>query len=427
MRGRTNVVQRKSPVINGAVSNFVVASGNTIAKGDFVSYELQTDVKEIAAQYTTPVTEVKRHSGNLFLIREYNDTKIHLVDVSNSFVTKDSLTYSSKLWFAVGSQGEVYVVSGTNLEVYNVVNSQFVLVGSVTLAKAACGVVWLKQTGKCAVITKSYTSGNTTFYMQLVTVSGSTVTVGSEITAYNLTTYSNTDCYFACLKDDTIVILTNRKKTSSSSVTSGWVVLSYSGGSVTTTNQSLDVRSSQEWSGVFIGENVILAQYYSSSTYYYNLYYVAQDLTVANKLLLSTSSSGSLVFPIGDDYFYRQYYNNSNISHLCRWNDETSEIEMSVVSSDGVNGGAYPSYLLGAFKQYDRTQVVFVLANARQVSSPPSTMKIRIRVYDETTLNMQDGYFSNVVKNYDGGNTVGFAKTGGSGGDTIQVYTPYGS
>ena len=37
MRGRTNITQRKFPVINGAIKQMVIASGNTITNGDFVS------------------------------------------------------------------------------------------------------------------------------------------------------------------------------------------------------------------------------------------------------------------------------------------------------------------------------------------------------------------------------------------------------
>ena len=124
MRGRTNVMQRKDPTINGLVRNFTVATGNTITKGDFVSYKLQAGKKTVT-DYGTGISQKVYDKANGLYVALYQkyDNGIYtyyvcLVDISTDYEVKQAFMFTSKPSYGVDNNGNLFIGIGNTFYAY---------------------------------------------------------------------------------------------------------------------------------------------------------------------------------------------------------------------------------------------------------------------------------------------------------------------
>jgi len=142
MRGRTNVTQRKQPVINGQLEQFVVENGNVISKGDFVS-PVYTKVSydwRILETFYDKFTVDKSNGKYILILGDY----AHLIQFDGSEINiLDSLNVAGNqkgCYYDVESNKFIvspYSVGVTETQVYaleyTITNDEFVFVKNLDL------------------------------------------------------------------------------------------------------------------------------------------------------------------------------------------------------------------------------------------------------------------------------------------------------
>ena len=134
MIGRTNVPQRKVPVINGDLNSYTVGSGNTIHKGDFVSFNtinpMSTSSRSIGTVYDYKIFD--EQSGLMVISGVENDTlRLYLISPKDNFFVHDSYdvgtynSYTSAQNWGLKQSHVCYFCITSNNKVVCVVNSTF--------------------------------------------------------------------------------------------------------------------------------------------------------------------------------------------------------------------------------------------------------------------------------------------------------------
>lgn len=416
MRGRTNVMQRKEPTINGLVKNFIVASGNTIAKGDFVSYSLQTDIKYGDKAISSASFFKKQKCGEYFLAmyKSSNDYQLCLIDMRIGFEIKDSLTFTSMFSFEVDSNNRVYVGNGTTLSVYDVSEGSFDLIDDVTVTRTIVGITKTTDNAdNIILLTEDFNSSThiANIYLHTVTiVSDEIVLTQEELVLSNLPVYNDDSniLYIAYMSDGYFVIVWQYPYASNQA---GYVfaeVCQYSSGTFTHNRQSLVTLSANNYTMGSVWINSGILHFTVRTTHY--IYYLSQGVLTASNV------SDKNLIPCDNGYFIYSYtLSSGTYTEYCKlyyWNKSTKTF---------TSGNALQFSTTTVPKTYD-----YFLRKVNQIlqhTDLTDDSQNRIFSFDET-LDLTNGYFDNVVEEYNGNYTVGFAKTGGSAGDTVQIYVP---
>lgn len=410
MLGRTNVMQRKEPTINGVVQNFVVKSGSVISKGDFVSYTLQTDSKQV--ENIATVYDKRKLSDNVYLVQSFDSSMqnyfLRIVSVGQDLQVEDTISFGSLIYYDVDTQGRVYVGNGTTVSVYDVSNLSFNLIGTATVSRTIIGTLKLNSSGQFGVVTKEFNSSNSrsNVYLQIITVGQSSIELTTEeLVLSNVpTATSSTIFYTNYLSDDYFVMVWSYPYAGSAS---GYVYAQkcqYLNGTFSSERQSLrTLYSASEDLQIARFNGGLLKVKIGNTT---NVYYLVQGTLTA--ISLPTGVTAENLYPCDEEYYINLRYSAGYYSTLCKW-DNTNKVMIK-----GQQTTSYDEYRSDWFKCAGDTLIQFMYSES----------EIYFWMFDEVTLDLTKGYFSNVVEEYNGNYTVGFAKTGGIGGDTIQVYVP---
>lgn len=424
MRGRTNVMQRKDPTINGLVRNFTVATGNTISKGDFVSYKLYDEkitVKSGTVFYLGQKVYDELHYRNIVKQRIGNQYYLVLVDTSENYEEVAALSFEGVFYYEV-SNGYVYVLDAYNrlLKVYNIVSDEFVLIDEVSLPSTDYnsfgGMNIINSQGTVGIFGYKYVYQTNTQYYYPINFDGTTITMGQAITvATNIGYYGNPiECMTAYYGDNKFVIFGKAKAgTSSSTYYPRLMLCEYNNGAISVLGTT-DVTS------------------------YLSSIFSTLDLQIRNGLVILTgSTTASSTLTNGAAYLF--YVDSNNNFAYITYKLLTLSVESANFITDeivNVEGYIYTwnnsSKVLKLWSGTDPNPVgkgaMFLKPGSQFVGvytdSTPLAYKFSVFVYDVAEEEIAIGRLTDTVESYSGGFTVGFAKTGGSAGSTIQVYVP---
>lgn len=428
MRGKTNIPPRKQPVINGDVENFVVASGNTIAKGDFVSYVLnnqytQFDSRNMTLQYKYEYDEVNH---KFFLV----------FTVANA---------SPVIMLAQVTQGDIVVLDSIDVELTQTYGGACIDGDNIFVCDAPSSVSY----GTKDVIVKKYSIVNDEIvfvqdYTNTLTISGSGVSgvvkgiavKGLKIyfgVNYKDNSYSRIRVYYGSLGE---AIPYNRQ-----------VELYYS-------NKNTNVV---HFIPYVIGNYIVVVSdlYYSSS---YQTFIIAainttlQTMTDSDVVVIYNQSKltgcdifGSKICCVGNNGILIVSFDNGIFTTL--YDERFVNYKGSVVgriAQDKIvvyftNPNKTRTLTIGETIQHVDNEYNFIITEnenslhyilsdfSNHVLLECSNANGVVKYYgsEDEQFGFVLGEPTNYVQSYNGGFTVGFAKTGGTAGDTIQVYVPH--
>lgn len=437
MRGKTNIPPRKAPAINGDVENFVVANGNTIAKGDFVSYVLNSqsvpfDSRDMEVTYKYEYDEVNHKFFVVFNLGSgYISTGlVMLLQVINGdLVVLDSKQINPFMCTCIEGTS-VYVArpsgntSASYIEVvvdeYSILSDEFVFVQSYAtqyVPKASGsgysrGIIGMAVKKPYVYINTRYgyspSSGNgfnriETYRGEL----GDTLTQDNDMTLATIgyKSYSKLK-YYSYVVGNYIIFVTYIGGTSAydgSNTTIvdavNQVVVSNNGGNVVFLTCEMFgtklclIEQANEGVRIFDFNNGVLTPLYTG----YN---------TSNRTSFFIGRTGLNKFVVLDrttPYTTREFEFGETVLYV------DNQVNVGVNGKNGVSQYIFSDY---------ETNVLLSDVGANGV----------VKYYgNETEQGFVVGTPTNYVKQYDGGFTVGFAKTGGTAGDTIQVYVPHNS
>lgn len=430
MRGKTNIPPRLKPVINGDVENFVVASGNTIAKGDFVSYVLNNqytsfDSRNMTLQYKYEYDEVNHKFLLAFTVTNASPV-IMLVQVTNGeLVVLDSVEAENVVYFggACIDGSYIYVCqapSSISSGAANVVVKKYEIVND--------EIVYLQDYTNTITISGSSVSG----VVRGIAVKGSKVYFGvkyksssyasvrlfygefGEEIPYNKyvdlasvgNNYADISHLVSYVDGNYIVIIGTLHYTN---YLSSFVVAIDTTLQTVTTNDLIKVNLNERLTGcdkygskIFCATNsgISIIEFANGAfTILYNEQY--------------TNYKGSIIGRVSQDEFV-VYFTNASKTRTFTIGETIQTVDNSL-NSIVMEVDSSLHYILSDFT----TNVLL------ECSSANGVVKYFGNV-DETN-GFVIGEPTNYVQSYNGSFTVGFAKTGGTAGDTIQVYVPHNS
>lgn len=430
MRGKTNIPPRLKPVINGDVENFVVASGNTIAKGDFVSYVLnnqytQFDSRNMTLQYKYEYDEVNHKFFLAFTVTNASPVIMLVQVVNGGLVVLDSVEAENVVYFggACIDGNYLYVCQAPSsisygakdviVKKYEIVNDEIVYLQDYT------NTITISGSGYSGVVKGIVIKGSKVYFgVRYTSSSNASVRLyygelGEEI-PYNkyvdLSSVGNKNAEvtrFVPYVDGNYIIIASTLfysnylyssiaaiDTTLQTITSNDIVEESVSGRITGCDKYGSKIFCTSDSAILITEfvNGVFTTLYSEQYVNYKssiIGRVSQDKFV----VIFTNASKTRTFTIGETI---QTVDNS-------LNSIVSENEGSL------------HYILSDFT----TNILLECSNANGVVEYFGSI-------DETN-GFVIGEPTNYVQSYNGSFTVGFAKTGGTAGDTIQVYVPHNS
>jgi hypothetical protein len=430
MRGKTNIPPRLKPVINGDVRNFVVANGNTIAKGDFVSYVLNSQYSQFDSRKMTLEYKYEYDSVNhKFLLAfttsaSYSTAIIMLVQVTQGdVVVLDSETVEFASTFSGGclDGNNVYVsgvqsqtVSGVNLSVskYEIVNYEITFVQnySVTISVSLSGSAYAYAKGIFVKGTK--------IYLGLVYRTSS---VGSNYRVYygDLSDEATYNQYISRISTQYSYSVTVNDLKFVGYVFGNYVVfiVAFQNASkfdvfaVDTTTQTV-INSSVSYSERLVG---------------YDIFNSMVCVVTTSRIIFANFSEG--VFTV----LYNEQVSNSGDSSVVGRIAQDKFVVCGSTKTRTFEFGEtiqYVDNILNSFVQFNGFTLNHILSDyTTNIALVCSNTNGVVKYYGSETE--ENGFVvgepTNYVQSYDGGFTVGFAKIGGNAGDTIQVYVPHTS
>lgn len=447
MRGRTNIPPRKAPEINGELKNFVVASGNTIAKGDFVSYVINGeyvnfDSRQLTLKYKCEYNEVDHKSVLVFDVTG-GSPLVMLVQVKDGdLVVLDSKSVSIESSFVgVTVDGmKLYIadapatVTNTNVNlivnVFDIDNTQdtITLSQQVTMtinSGSSSNTMYISGIGirsttlfLCYVDYFAPTSGNKYLYykVRLGTLGGSMSSTIVTLDTVQVSSSTNTnECYVYGIAGNVVI---------TASLSAG----NHNKTIVTTFSTSAQLDSETFDAKLLVsdkfGLKLCVFTTGTSSTNY--IRFITIDIN--GNISIDFGENANPVNSKGyvflgrtgvSKYVVMTYYNSSPVRIVTK--EYTIEGTVtSVTYEDNVVMLPNTTSVQCIFSDYTTNVVLEV--------TPTSGSRGTVKYYGTSTENgFVLGRPSNTVKSYDGGYTVGFANTSGTAGQTIQVYTPYDS
>ena len=443
MRGKTNIPPRLRPVINGDVQNFVVASGNTIAKGDFVSYVLASnsrvfDARDLMLDYKYEYDTTNHKYVAVFKVYNVTTPVIMLLQVvQGQIVILDSETVAITQSYIGAS------VDGTNIYIGDCPANVYGAVGQTLTVKH------FQIVNDEITFVQDYShhysppspSGSTMrmyTYFQNITVVGTKLYIGTLRYIYPNSGSSGKT------SEARIIYTTLGVDFSSNSYKSVW-------------NTSGQVGA-KYFSYVYGSKIVYVCTQTSNNVedVYVKLYDTTQKKFIATasgsylsstlinlkemrgtKLCITTTTR-LIIYDISGDTFTELYVQPITSPYFSGWigddkyvvvysdtvqnklktrevifgnevtvleNDITGTITQSVQTSESI------------FSNFVEHCILVSTNNPESTNEYPAT--------DDSEIGFIVGEPTNYVREYSGGYTVGFAKTGGNAGSVIQVYIPH--
>ena len=462
MRGRTNIPNRKDPIINGDVENFVVAENNTIARGDFVSvvrngtYRVLTDVnlivmyKKLYDVVNKKAIIVARTENDIYygLIIKYTSggseiiNQVPLDNIFSTYAKFDFNIYNNILYFVnnVGTGHQSY----GNVYSYAIVNDELVAQDVITLPnKPNDGIIGLAVFGTNQDIAIIH---GTTALFRVYSKNSNNEYVYKLYDTDSVTNLTSNGFYFAGSGDNCVIIVGNSNQ---SGADGHHIVKFYNYSSSDATISKLEIvpsgmSFSDGYEAQIIGDVfyfVIDCKYSASggSSYWFRPKVGIVDISLDN-LMVKYFNEFSTINPSW--YGWRIDYGDENtviVHDISRYGTATYGYGVTgVIILTESEQGVYNA-VVGEFKEINTPQdggVAFmdggelkIVAFTTSSSGSVSISAVGVVEYSFSVVGDEIvfGEPTNFVKSYDGKGYIGFAKTGGGAGDTVQIYVPVSS
>lgn len=422
MRGRTNVTQRRQPVINGQIQQFVVESGNTIAKGDFVSVKMNDDAVEIALDDVPINKYIVDGQNGKYLINTHHT--IYLIQCVGETITIldriNNLDYGTSYnWTTVYYNSSENIISAFVNNVwcfYSIVNDRFVLSEQLTnrnfknLDSNLNYVISVipYQNNYIVFYCSRYSGYSVENYARIVLCDTSVTTVISTISfASSFNSITSVKAFVINGKIHYVVDINYYSSSSSSSSYYCWFFyLIIENDTITKT----DVFNKKSAIAIFNDDYTICGVNLNDTTKQYIFYvnngveYVLLSFTLVSSTFVTAQFIDQIhlvtIFKDTDNKFYFEVYEfdtqNETVSRLQHnLNDSGITTSLNLFVSSSV--------------------LCFMFVSLQ--SSSWGYKILRSNPYSF-------GIPSNKVKAYDGISAIGFAAGGGNAGSTIPVYIP---
>lgn len=446
MRGRTNVTQRSgSAPVNGDIKECVVETGNTISVGDFVSYVPATDVYDVSddGSLLSNMTPVKFGSYFLYL----SNNKLYAFSLVNgimvlsqkydSYVLTEMAIYDSYVFciarLGTGSANYTYSIIKLKFE-----NGSFEKINEVELTGSYVWGISINSNYSYVIAIgfenrKRGTTSNYDSYFHaevfniedMSNVEGfSEVSLGSKyVFALANVDCSNNKIYAFCSGN------TSYSPTLTTYCVEVVIDIDFTGKTIDVNfvistpygfNSGFDSNSVIPV-GIF-GSKICYIYKYSNTELRYLVFDIESLSFSSNKTLISKRSGYLFKGSNYDGFFILNYYSNDtsvsspkNTFASIKFDIDTGELVFI-----GSLGNVFNEIQASGLIIYDN----YIIYEIGLISS--SGTKERKLIISQDGTEIQQDVDKNRVRSYSG-SSIGFAKTGGSAGETIQVYVPYES
>ena len=463
MRGRTNIPNRKDPIINGDVENFVVAENNTITRGDFVSivrstqYRKLNDVKNLNIVYKKTYDVVNKKAlvvslaNSVFYATIFqctsngvvvlNQVALNINGTTNIKFDFNIDTNSLYYMYQVGSAHQEY----NNVHKYSIVNDELVEQSTISLPLPTDGMYGFAVFGVEENIAFVHgSSGGQSFRIYSKNSNNEYVQTLNDVSSVTNFSSNYGGIRFVGSGDGCVIVVGY----STQSGSNGYhIVKFYNFSSANGTIDRLEIFASgsdfqsgfdaQVGDGVFYFTNNVKYSASSGSSYWYRPRIGIIDISSNNLTIkyfqeiatITPSWSGWCIDLVDDNTFVVQSFSRYGTATYGK-----GETGIVVVKEN--QQGAY-TCIMQSFQEINLPSggsVAFainggiksVVFSVDQTYYSPATYSNGIV---EASFNIvgEDIVFgepTNYVKAYDGVNAIGFAKIDGNAGDTIQVYVP---
>lgn len=447
MRGRTNVTQRSgSAQVNGDVKECVIEAGNTISIGDFVSYVPAKDEYYISddGSLLSNMTPVKVGSYFLYL----SNNKLYAFSLVNgvmvlskkydAYVLTEMAIYNNYIFCIVrnGTSSANYTYSIIKLKFEN---GNFEKVNDVNLTGRYVWGISINSNYNyvIAIGFENRRRGTTSYYdsyfhaeifniEDMSNIEGfSEVKLGSKF----VFALANVDC-----SDNKIYAFCSGNNSYSPNTTHYCVEVVID---INFVSKTIDINfimgtGDARFNSGFSNNSVIPIGIFGSKICYIYRYdrtdlrYLVFDVESlsfsSNKALVSTSSNYIFKGSNYDGFFVLNYYSSDtsvsspeNTFASVKFDIDTSEL-VFIGSLGNVFGEVQASGLI----IYDN----YTIYEIGSINS--SDTKERKLIISKDGTEIKQDVDKDKVRSYSG-SSIGFAKTGGSAGQTIEVYVPYES
>ena len=461
MRGRTNVTQRSYAYANGNVLPFTVATGNNISIGDFVQYKLNSEYKNFSDS-NIEFYEQYNYSGDKYALiaKNGNFDYIYLVEVSGEnltildFIVLDfELQSSQKLGFYAEGNEMYFVQQSENLnQNSNIVIKNITITNDeLVITKNYSGTFGRTTSSGSNMILLDIVKLGSNFVLFLIDISTSSGTQYPYLTEviYSISgtsiTYSDSKNYRLGITQYKEIIGFKIKSWVSNNVVYGicMYLVVYSSTSFASWKSTTFVVENYLFKNVQVDENrvgtnmevnpicrndriIIYGRGVDSSgalgldfngIYIYALsnLVLSRVYEITNLPYTSLYTTYSIYCNVKSDYIlinYSFYNSSTNLSG----NNKVILIKIDNGVVTRKDGELTSTIQIGSSVCFFENGKFYVILHTNTGD--------KYLIYNEDEDGLYPGEVTNYVESYNGGKTMGFAKTGGSAGDIIQVYTP---
>jgi hypothetical protein len=439
-----------------------VAENNVITKGDFVSVVRDTGYRTLTdSQYlvmykknydvVNKKTLLVVYGNNAFYamvlqktsdgVRIINQTLLNIVGIdSSSFIKFDFNIHNNTLYYIlpVASSSEHYCV----IYGYKFINGEFVAQTPINLPnKPNDSIYGFSVFGSNEDIAIFHSNSNSSLYFRVYSKNSNDEYVYTLTDVNGITNFNFDQKVFFTASGDNCVILVARSNQSGSSGYHAVKFYNYS-----PTNATIDKLEINTNGAFYDG---------------FDAQVVGDKLYFVGDVKYSVSGSGSPywykpkvgIVDISSDNLILEYLNEfqtAKPSWSYWWVDYGDENNLLIQGFSGYKTATYGVGMSGYIVLTKDSQGVFtsLIAEYQDINNPQAGMTSfmdgdEIKVVDftsgspnigvvEYTLTVTEneiliGQPTNYVKAYDNKSAIGFAKTSGTAGDTIQVYVPVSS
>ena len=418
MRGRTNITPRKEPIINGQLISATVESGNTISVGDFVEYKVDYAETETTDYNVTKQEELEVANYKILLITKNSQSYLELWKKStqervDSIVINEERSYS---YMDVVDDTHLIVYSPSSTFYYiGISNDSFDIIQTLTYGTSP------NPTAICVLDSSHFgafvkESGSSNYNMKVYVFSFDDTAITYQTYKSFALGYSNKPyaSYVKKVAPGKIMLfgLTNTGSYYEAvyliSFDSSYNFSSDSYISVYTATERLKVNDTMF--AFLVGRSLSLIKYDSAND------------AISNYLLLDLSTIFG-TFNTNNGRVNISLLNENQIAIYGCLNASitTSKRECVILTYDDTQDTYSVSEKVEVSNRVQFLEMKFTISDLDDAKLFSNASSIRMKIQDDTFEHLPD---TNYVKSYNGGKAIGFAKTAGNAGQTVNIYTP---
>lgn len=425
MRGRTNITQRSGTVpVNGDVIEAEVMS-EKIDVGDFVRYGVLESSKEIFS-FSSKISQYKEFMDNYYLciannslyLLKKNEKGVESISVYNDYTIR-AYTVLDDNSIVCSISEEPYVIR------IKVENENFIFISSAKNGKSLYSNYCFYYEGYVFVVYSS--SGSVWFYVYEVSSEYEINYIPSLDKEIKINTYGSGDAIGFIFENGKFIHLKRVNSISSTyyvylvkieiSIVDGEII--YDNSNLKTTYTGIGGYGEPV---LFFGKYYVMFAQWMSSSYKYNKIIIF-NINSLSKVEINTETLGLVGGKDSAYYLQSLIFNNKYLciavnNKVCVFEMDENSGSLFLISNILENIFSNPLNVTGS------NGCIFVYNNVINVLIPYSskTTNYILELIDNNVYKKSD---KNVVYKWEESyNSIGFAKTGGTSGETIQVYVP---